>query len=182
LEGNRADSANGDPVASDDEFDLFVRSRTHALLRSAYLLTGDQHLAEDLVQSALTRTHQAWRRLERTGNAESYARRTMYHLQVSWWRRRKVPESLPGVVPDRPGDDHAGAVSLRLSLRAALQQLTPKQRAVLVLRFFEDRSESEAADLLGVTVGTVKSQTAKGLARLREIAPELSPAENGVLS
>src|SRR5215218_10305757 len=83
---------------ADEEFDSFVRARTHALLRSAYLLTGDQQLAEDLVQSALTKTHLAWRRLEDIGNAESYARRTMYHLQVSWWRRRKVAEALPGLV------------------------------------------------------------------------------------
>jgi RNA polymerase sigma-70 factor (sigma-E family) len=170
---------------ADDEFDSFVRSRTHALLRSAYLLTGDQQLAEDLVQSALTRTHQAWKRLAHTGNAEAYARRTMYHLQVSWWRGRRVAEVLPERMPDPPGgDDHAGAVSLRLALRAALNQLSPKQRAVLVLRFFEDRTEREAADLLGVSAGTVKSQTAKALARLRALAPELADVDsrNGALS
>lgn len=82
------------------EFDAFVRSRTSALLRSAYLLTGDQHLAEDLVQSALARTHRSWRRLRDTGNAESYTRRTMYHLQVNWWRRRRVPETLGEAVPE----------------------------------------------------------------------------------
>jgi RNA polymerase sigma-70 factor (sigma-E family) len=171
--------------AADEEFDSFVRARTHALLRSAYLLTGDQQLAEDLVQSALTKTHLAWRRLEDTGNAEAYARRTMYHLQVSWWRRRRVAEVLPGLVPERAGgDDHAGSVSLRLALRAALLQLSAKQRAVLVLRFFEDRGEREIADLLGVSVGTVKSQTAKALARLRTIAPELADVDsrNGALS
>lgn len=159
---------------ADDEFDSFVRARTHALLRSAYLLTGDQHLAEDLVQGALARTHQAWRRLQHTGNAEAYTRRTMYHMQVSRWRRRRVAEVLPGELPERAGPDHAAAVSLRLVLRAALLKLPARQRAVLVLRFFEDRTESEAADLLGVTVGTVKSQTAKALARLRAIAPELA--------
>jgi DNA-directed RNA polymerase specialized sigma24 family protein len=82
-------------TTADDEFDSFARARTHALLRSAYLLTGDQQLAEDLVQSALTRTHQAWRRLAHSGNAESYARRTMYHLQVSWWRRKRWPRCCP---------------------------------------------------------------------------------------
>ncbi|MFC4071323.1 SigE family RNA polymerase sigma factor [Actinoplanes subglobosus] len=171
--------------AADDDFDSFVRTRTHALLRSAYLLTGDQQLAEDLVQSALTRTHQSWKRLADTGNAEAYARRTMYHLQVSWWRRRRVAEVMPEVMPDRSGgDDHAGAVSLRLVMRAALLRLSARQRAVLVLRFFEDCTEREVADLLGVTVGTVKSQTAKALARLRAIAPELADVEtrNGALS
>jgi RNA polymerase sigma-70 factor (sigma-E family) len=170
---------------ADQEFDAFVRARTHALLRSAYLLTGDQHLAEDLVQSALAKTHLAWGRLEDTGNAEAYARRTMYHLQVSWWRRRRVAETLPGLVPDRPGrDDPAGSVSLRLALRAALLQLSAKQRAVLVLRFFEDRTESEVADVLGVSIGTVKSQTSKALVRLRTIAPDLADVDSrkGALS
>jgi RNA polymerase sigma-70 factor (sigma-E family) len=170
---------------ADEEFDSFVRARTHALLRSAYLLTGDQQLAEDLVQSALTRTHLAWRRLADIANAESYARRTMYHLQVSWWRRRRVAETLPGSVPDRAGgDDPAGSVSLRLALRAALLQLSARQRAVLVLRFFEDRTEREIADVLGVSIGTVKSQTSKALGRLRAIAPELADVDsrNGALS
>jgi RNA polymerase sigma-70 factor (sigma-E family) len=168
-----------------DEFDAFVRARTPALLRSAFLLTGDQQLAEDLVQSALTRTHLAWKRLDDVANAEAYARRTMYHLQVSWWRRRRVAEVLPGELPDRAGaGDHAGTVSLRLVLRAAMLRLSARQRAVLVLRFFEDRTEAEAADLLGVSVGTVKSQTARALARLRAIAPELADVDsrNGVLS
>src|SRR5262245_44435928 len=110
-----------------DEFDAFVRARTPALLRSAFLLTGDQGLAEDLVQAALSRTHLAWKRLTDIANAESYARRTMYHLQVSRWRRRRVAEVLPGSVPERAGDgDHAGAVSLRLALQDALLRLSAK--------------------------------------------------------
>lgn len=165
-----------DPLLS--EFDSFVRTRTPALLRSAYLLTGDQHLAEDLVQSALARTHRSWNRLHESGNAEAYTRKIMYHLQVSWWRRRRVSESMPGDLPEpRGGDsapDHAHQTTLRLTLRAALAKLSAKQRAVLVLRFFEDRTEVEAADLLGVTVGTVKSQTSKALAKLRTVAPELA--------
>jgi RNA polymerase sigma-70 factor (sigma-E family) len=164
-----------DPSLS--EFDTFVRTRTPALLRSAYLLTGDQHLAEDLVQSALARTHRAWRGLHETGNAEAYTRKTMYHLQVSWWRRRRVAESMTGDMPEPRRDastDHANQTALRLSLRAALLKLSAKQRAVLVLRFFEDRSEAEAAELLGVSAGTVKSQTSRALARLRSVAPELA--------
>jgi RNA polymerase sigma-70 factor (sigma-E family) len=159
----------------DPGFDEFVRSRTPALLRLAYLLTGDQHLAEDLVQSALARTHQAWSRLRAVGNAEAYTRRTMYHLQVSWWRRPRVAESVRDQVPDRvlvadPGD----RVALRETLRQALRRLTASQRAVLVLRFFEDRSEAETAEMLGVTVGTVKSQTSRALGRIRAVAPELA--------
>jgi RNA polymerase sigma-70 factor (sigma-E family) len=162
-----------DALASD--FDAFVRARTPALLRSAYLLTGDQHLAEDLVQSALGLTHRAWRNLHATGNAEAYTRKTMYHLQVSRWRRRRVAESFAGEVPDRPGpqSDHAEHTVLRLSLRTALSRLTPKQRAVVVLRFFDDLTEAQAAETLGVSVGTIKSQTAKALERLRVLAPEL---------
>ena len=158
------------------EFDLFVRARTPALLRAAYLLTGDQYLAEDLVQSALARTHRRWAQLHQVGNAEAYIRRTMYHLQVSWWRRPRVAESLPGELPESRGGghDHAEVTSTRLALRRALLKLTPKQRAVLVLRFFEDQSEAQTAELLGVTPGTVKSQTAKALARLRTVAPELA--------
>ncbi|MGN9811998.1 SigE family RNA polymerase sigma factor [Micromonospora sp. BQ11] len=149
-----------DPLLN--EFDSFVRTRTPALLRSAYLLTGDQYLAEDLVQSALARTHRSWDRLHHSGNAEAYTRKTMYHLQVSWWRRRRVAESMPGDMPEpRGGDstpDHAHLTTLRITLQAALLKLSAKQRAVLVLRFFEDRTEAEAADLLGVTVGTVKNR------------------------
>jgi RNA polymerase sigma-70 factor (sigma-E family) len=165
------------------EFDDFVRHRSPVLLRAAYLLTGDQHLAEDLVQSALARTHRSWRRLHDSDNAEAYTRKVMYHLQVAWWRRGKVAEVLPGELPDRSrGGDHAGVSALKLSLRAALLRLSDKQRAVLVLRFFEDRTEAETAEVLGVTVGTVKSQTSKALARMRAIAPELSDlyAANGV--
>jgi RNA polymerase sigma-70 factor (sigma-E family) len=157
------------------DFDAFVRARTPALLRSAYLLTGDQHLAEDLVQTALGLTHRAWRNLHVTGNAEAYARKTMYHLQVTRWRRRRIVELFTGDVPDRPGGqaDHAEQTALRLSLRSALSRLTAKQRAVVILRFFDDLTEAQAAETLGVSVGTIKSQTAKALERLRVLAPEL---------
>ena len=158
------------------EYDAFVRARTPALLRSAYLLTGDQHLAEDLVQTALARTHVAWRRLRETGNAEAYARRVMYHAQVSWWRRRRVPESLPGVLPERSdgGFDVGDRAAVRATLRQALLRLTPNQRAVLVLKFFEDLSEADIAELLGVSVGTVKTHATRALERLRHVAPELA--------
>lgn len=165
------------------EFDAFVRSRTPALLRSACLLTGDQHLAEDLVQAALARCHRSWSRLHDTGNAEAYTRRVMYHLQVAWWRRHRVAESLSAQPPERAGGtDHAAATVVWLTLRPALLRLTARQRAVLVLRFFEDRSEAEAADLLGVSLGTIKSQTAKALARLRATAPELAELRGSATS
>jgi RNA polymerase sigma-70 factor (sigma-E family) len=164
------------PPPTLDEYDVFVRSRTPALLRSAYLLTGDQHLAEDLVQAALARTHRSWRRLYDTGNAEAYTRRVMYHLQVAWWRRSRVAEVLSETVSDRAGEESGfeDRAAVRATLRLALMQLTASQRAVLVARFFEDRSAAETADLLGVSVGTVTSQTSRALHRLRVVAPELA--------
>jgi RNA polymerase sigma-70 factor (sigma-E family) len=156
-------------------FSSFVQARSAALLRTAYLLTGDQHLAEDLVQTALARTHLSWHRLHAEGNAEAYARKILYHQQVSWWRRRsRAPELVTEAPPDNPGTDHMDAAAVRLTLLGALGRLTAKQRAVLVLRFYEDRSEREAAEALNCSVGTVKSQTSRALARLREIAPELA--------
>ena len=163
-------------MGDSESFTSFARDRTHALLRSAYLLTGDQHLAEDLVQASLARTYVVWRRLDDQGNAEAYTRKVMYRLQVSWWRRRRVRESVTADLPEprHPGYDPTEAADVRLTLRAALAKLPPRQRAVLVLRFFEDHTEAQAADLLDVTVGTIKSQTAKALARLRAVAPELA--------
>jgi RNA polymerase sigma-70 factor (sigma-E family) len=160
----------------EDEYATFVRARSHALLRSAYLLTGDQHLAEDLVQEALARTHRAWTRLHETGNAEAYARRIMYHLQVSVWRRRRVAEVLPGDLPeprDHPSRDDAESAVRRMTVERALWSLSPRQRAVVVLRYFEDHTEAEAAELLGVSVGTIKTQTARALEHLRKLVPEL---------
>jgi RNA polymerase sigma-70 factor (sigma-E family) len=161
-----------DPPAGD--YDDFVRSRTAALLRLGYLLTGDQHLAEDLVQSALARTHRAWGRLNKAGNAEAYTRRIIYHLQVTWWRRRRVVESIQAELPERgDGIDPGDRVAVRVTLRQALLRLTASQRAVLVLRFFEDQTEAATAEVLG-SVGTVKSQTARALDRIRAVAPELA--------
>ncbi|ADD41960.1 SigE family RNA polymerase sigma factor [Stackebrandtia nassauensis] len=175
LASRDADPPSASVAARAQEFESFVRDRSTALLRTAYLLTGDPHLAEDLVQSALARTHGAWKRLHETGNAEAYTRKVMYHLQVSWWRKRRVAESLSEVVPDQfVADDTNSLTALRLTLHQALLRLTAKQRAVIVLRFFEDRTVSETADILNCAIGTVKSQTAKGLARLRTIAPDLN--------
>ncbi|NMO55012.1 SigE family RNA polymerase sigma factor [Actinoplanes sp. TBRC 11911] len=167
--------------AREADYALFVRTRTHALLRSAYLLTGDQHLAEDLVQEALARTHRAWARLERAENAEAYARKVMYHAQVSLWRRPKVAEVLPGELDPSAGgfDDPTEAAVQRLALQRALLTLSAKQRAVIVLRYFEDHTEAEAAQLLGVSISTVKTQTGRALDKLRTLVPEhRSPADD----
>ncbi|ADD45741.1 SigE family RNA polymerase sigma factor [Stackebrandtia nassauensis] len=164
------------------DFEEFAIACTPALLRSAYLLTGDQHLAEDLVQSALARTHRAWKRLEHSGNAHAYTRKIMYHLQVSWWRRRKVAESFTETPVETAFADSTHDVDLRLSLRAALFQLAPRQRAVIVLRYFEDRSVTQTAEILGCAEGTVKTQAFRALNKLRSVLPDLVELTNGELA
>jgi len=161
------------PGEDPEGFDAFVAARTPALLRTAYLLTGDQHLAEDLVQTVLAKVSLRWSRIT-PGAEEAYVRRAMYHEQVSVWRRRRVAETASETMPDRGVEDGTAAVDARLALRQALARLGRRQRAVLVLRYFEDMTETQAAEMLGCSVGTVKSQTSKALARLRASAPELS--------
>ncbi|WP_432971557.1 SigE family RNA polymerase sigma factor [Dactylosporangium sp. CA-233914] len=150
----------------------FVSGRGTALLRTAYLLTGDHHAAEDLLQSALARVLRHWRRAS-DGDPEAYVRRTMYHLRMSWWRRRRVREQLFAAPPEQAGADPHAGTALRMSLDRALALLTPRQRAVLVLRFYEDLTEAQAASMLGCTVGTVKRHAHDGLVRLRSVAPHL---------
>lgn len=155
------------------DFDEFVRARTAALSRVAYLLTGDHHLAEDLVQQALLRVASRWPAIVARGDPDAYVRRVLYHQHISWWRRREpraVRDELPHAVVADPGD----AVAVGVAVRRALARLGRRQRAVLILRYFEDLSEARTAEILGVSVGTVKSQARDGLARLRELAPELS--------
>ncbi len=161
-----------------EEFRDFVAARGAALSRSAYLLTGDHHLAEDLLQTALTRCAVHWRRVA-GGNPEAYVRRSMINERTSWWRRRRYAVEVPmlsstgdGDGPAAAGDDMEAVVRRRMVL-AALARLAPRQRAVIVLRFFEDVSEAGTAEALGCSVGTVKSQTHAALANLRSLAPEL---------
>ncbi|MEO3780661.1 SigE family RNA polymerase sigma factor [Micromonospora sp. B11E3] len=157
-----------------ETFHEFVVHRSPALSRTAYLLTGDHQLAEDLLQSALARTYRHWRRI-RGGDPEAYVRRAMYHQQVSWWRRRLPVERLESQPAERPGDDHSDATALRLSLTAALRQLTPRQRAVIVLRFYEDLTEAQVAEVLGCSVGTVKRHHPMGdLARSPGVSDTLA--------
>jgi RNA polymerase sigma-70 factor (sigma-E family) len=164
---------------SRSEFEEFAIAATPSLLRVGYLLTGDQHLAEDLVQAALSRTYRSWRALDDTGNAHAYARKVMYHLQVAWWRRKRVAERLYERPVDGVIEDVSSEIDLKLSLRQALDQLTAKQRAIVVLRFFEDRSLAETAAVLECTEGTVKKQTFRALARLRAVLPNLTELTTG---
>jgi RNA polymerase sigma-70 factor (sigma-E family) len=157
--------------ADEESFHAYVSARRGALLRSAYLLTGDHHAAEDLVQTALFKTAMRWRRVAAGGDPEPYVRRVLYNEHVSAWRRRRHLTEVAVSPPDRAG---AGAGSDdRVVLQEALARLTPKQRAVLVLRYFEDLTEVQTAAVLGCSPGTVKSQTRHALERLRVLAPDL---------
>ncbi|MGH3646565.1 MAG: SigE family RNA polymerase sigma factor [Micromonosporaceae bacterium] len=151
----------------------FVSAHTPALSRVAYLLAGNHAAAQDLLQSALTKAAVRWRKI--STSPAGYVRRVMYHESVSLWRRRRViAEYATAKPPDTASaTDEADHTVRRLVLQRALARLTPKQRAVLVLRFFEDYSVADAAELLGCSTGAVKSQTNYALRRLRELAPEL---------
>jgi RNA polymerase sigma-70 factor (sigma-E family) len=150
-------------MAHESEFDAFVVERSPALLRSAYLLVRDEGLAEDLLQTALTKAWFAWKRIE---DPEAYVRRIMVTTSASWWRRRwngETPTEAPEPPPPTRSDDPAEA----LEVWAAIGRLPRRQRAVVVLRYVEDRTETDTASLMGCSVGTVKSQCAKALAKLR---------------
>jgi RNA polymerase sigma-70 factor (sigma-E family) len=161
---------------SRDAFDEFVHARTPALARTAYLLTGDVHLAEDLVQTALFKAARAWHRIE--GDPEPYVRRIIYNQNISWWRRRRLQETPLEAYGDRPASV-AGDSDLRLSLEDALRQLTQRQRSVLVLRYFEDLTEVQTGEALGISAGAVKSMSRQALGRLRVLAPHLEELLEG---
>jgi RNA polymerase sigma-70 factor (sigma-E family) len=161
----------------DDEagFREFVASRLGRLSGVAYLLTGDHHAAQDLVQDALVKLARHWRRVSAVGSPDAYVRKVLYHEHVSSRRRRRPIETPDPAPPEASGSgDEAGDVVRRLMLRQALVRLTVRQRSVIVLRFYEDLSAAETAEALGCTIGTVKSQTHHALGRLRVLAPELA--------
>ncbi|MCW3841880.1 SigE family RNA polymerase sigma factor [Micromonospora yasonensis] len=151
----------------EEEFREFVAARSGALLRTAYLLTGDWATAEDLLQTALTKTYLAWKRLGGIEAIEPYARRVMVNTSTSWWRRRWHGERPTEVLPERAGVDVIEQQLDRDALWRHLQALPARQRAVLVLRFYEDMSEAQTAALLEISPGTVKSQTSRALNTLR---------------
>jgi RNA polymerase sigma-70 factor (sigma-E family) len=148
-------------------FDEFVAVTGARLGRTAALLTGDRHLAEDLLQTALAKTYLRWHRLREPAAAEAYVRRVMVTTLIRWRRRRWLGEIPAAELPERAAHDPYGAADTRDLLRSALLRLPPQQRAVLVLRFFEDLSEEDAARALGCSRGTVKSRTSRALAALR---------------
>ena len=171
--------SEGEDVTSerDAQFHSFVVTHRAALVRTATLLTaGDRHLAEDLVQSTLTKLYVAWPAYRRADNPDGYVRRVLVNVLADehrrGWRRRERPMA---ELPDRPGTEADGA-ELADGLRAALRDLPPRMRAALVFRYVYDLDVAATADALGCSEGTVKSQTARALDRVRAVLGPVSPA------
>jgi RNA polymerase sigma-70 factor (sigma-E family) len=152
---------------ADREFDEFVRSRSTGLLRVAYLLTGDRHAAEDLLQEVLEQMYVRWRHIR--GAPEAYARRILVNRSINRWRRRgRRPEAALGDI-DVGLPDHSDGIVVRDAVVNALKDLPPRQRAVVVLRYLDDLPVNEVAAALECSEGTVKSNAARGLDKLRAV-------------
>ncbi|CUR55798.1 RNA polymerase sigma-E factor (modular protein) [metagenome] len=164
IGANGPDAARvlGRTVTELEDFETFVAARSTRLLRTAYLLTRDHGRAEDLLQTALGKSWLAWHRIH--GDPEAFTRKVLVNTYATWWRRRWNDERPTGDLPDTAYVEDPTA---RQDLWTALGHLSRGQRAVIVLRFFEDLSEAETARVLDCSVGTVKSQTSRALARLR---------------
>ncbi|MFI5532297.1 SigE family RNA polymerase sigma factor [Kitasatospora sp. NPDC051853] len=162
----QAKAEPGDNIA---EFTAYVQARRASLFATAYHLTGDRYEAEDLLQSALFSTYRAWDRITDKAAVGGYLRRTMTNLHISAWRRRKVAEYPTEELPETAGDtDAMGGTELRAVLWQALAKLPENQRTMLVLRYYEGRTDPEIAGILGISVGTVKSSIWRALRRLRD--------------
>ncbi|GAA0909391.1 SigE family RNA polymerase sigma factor [Virgisporangium aurantiacum] len=165
-----------------DSFDVFMTGRGPALLRFAYLLTGDRHLAEDLVQEALAHAHRRWSRIQRTDSPDAYVRRIVLNQFLSWRRRRSWRERVMAAPPDpttAPSADPAEHHAARDEIWALLGTLPPQQRAVLVLRYYEDLDDAAIAAVIGCAPATVRAHASRGLSRLRELHAGSPALENG---
>lgn len=172
----------GNSTETDEAFSAYVAARQHALVRTAFLLTGDHHSAEDLVQAALARTYLAWGRIRDPRAVDAYMRRTMINEHTSWWRRawrhrERSTDELPEPAPAAEQD-----LGQRDEVWELVRTLPPKQRAVVVLRFYEDLTEADTAHALGCSVGNVKSQTSRALAALRRRIAPGTTQDNGFLT
>ncbi|GAB3219866.1 SigE family RNA polymerase sigma factor [Glycomyces halotolerans] len=156
--------------SQDEEFREYVAARSASLHRAAYLLTGNWATAEDLVQTTLTKTYLAWGRIRATDSVDAYARRILYNTNASWWRKRSNRERPVEILDDRPDSsrDFAEAGAMRDAMWRHVAGLPKRQRAVLVLRYYEHRTDAQIADILGISTGTVKSQASRALAGLRK--------------
>lgn len=159
----------GQPVTG---FETWVAQRAPRLRRLAYLLTGDAASAEDLLQDTLVKLYLSWHRIEDRGSVDAYARTTMTRLNISRWRRTGRHETVVAHPPERAVADSHGEE--RDAMWQALSTLGERQRAVVVLRYYEQLTEREIADVLGCSLGTVKSQLHRGLRRLAERLPHPS--------
>ncbi|MGI5486928.1 SigE family RNA polymerase sigma factor [Microtetraspora malaysiensis] len=147
------------------DFERYVEQRSARLLRTAYLLCRDWATAEDLLQTALARAWLAWRRVG--DNPDPYVYRILTNTHASWWRRRWRAEVPAADLPDTPVADEADLVGARDAVRQAVDGLPPRQRAVIVLRYFADLPDTEIGEILGCSVATVRSQASRALAKLR---------------
>ncbi len=163
VTGEAAESLPAQEVSARDSFAAFVLHRSDALLHTAYLLTQDRQLAEDLLQTALAKAWPRWSRID--ASPQAYVRKILVNTYSSWWHRRWNGELSTGQPPVATSDEPDGDTTT--DVRTALERLPKRQRAVIVLRFFEDLTEAETARIMQCTVGTVKSQTSKALAKLR---------------
>ncbi|MDT0476520.1 SigE family RNA polymerase sigma factor [Streptomyces sp. DSM 41014] len=168
-------SAAAEPASrapSYPSFASYVRARQPVLLRTARSLTANPCDAEDLLQTALTKTYVAWERIEDHRALDGYVRRALLNTRTSQWRKRRVDEfaceELPEPEPLPAGDDPAEQQALRDAMWRAIARLPARQRAMVVLRYYEDLSEAQTAEVLGVSVGTVKSAVSRALGKLRE--------------
>ncbi len=161
--------ASSTQALRDTEFEEYMAARQPSLLRTAYLLTGDRHSAEDLVQTSLAKLYLSWDKVQRRELVDGYVRRIMVNEHNSLWRRAwKRREVSTDTLPDHTGVDDRHDLGERSALWEFVQTLPRRQRAVVVLRYYEDLSEAEIAGILGISVGTVKSQCSRALAALRE--------------
>jgi len=164
-----AERRDVDSAVVHGDFDAYVRTHGQALCRAAFLLTGDRHLAEDLVQTALAKVAVRWTRVIDKGDPTPYVRTVIVRTAIAWRRRRWRGEVPTSPLPEPADNEHITFVDRRERLHRALLLVPPRQRAALVLRFYEDLTEADTARAMGCSIGTVKSQTAKGLARLRTL-------------
>jgi RNA polymerase sigma-70 factor (sigma-E family) len=163
-------------TAADTEFRDFMATRWPGLVRLGYGLTGDRQAAEDLAQTALARAYASWPRVRRAGDPDAYVRRILLNANRTRFRARRVAEHLTAELPDPGTPDPTGARDDRSALLTAMAALPAGQRAVVVLRYWLDLTEPQVAAALGCSVGNVKSQAARGLAKLR-LSPELTEGE-----
>jgi len=174
----RDELAANDIIDTDggEDFSAFATSRWPGLVRLAFSLTGDRWLAEDITQTALARAYVAWRRVSRADDPDAYLRRILVNASHRRFRRHRVTEQ-PGDPPDTPVEGPADLVGERAALLTALQQLPPRQRAVVVLRYWEDLTDAQIGATLGCSPGTVRSQLSRALAKLRE-SPALGEGDD----